>query len=737
MSARLAPILRWAGLGLAGVVLVAGPFFGGLFFWRELLAAQAAVFVAFALWAAGRLLAGDSLDIPGGWVGGGLPALAACYALLLPFAAYPRGDLDWLLRVLAAWLLYLMARQEGSPLVRRAFAWLLVLGATAVAGVGLLEFSGFFRTHSALGKSLSLVNLGDRLYASFQYPNAAAAFLILSLVVAVGLAAEARRPAACAVLAAAGNLLLIAFCFAVSRGALVVLPIGLVALFLGLPRGSRWPAALLLLTALVPALVALRGVGANSAIENYISAWRWIGASAVAAAAVGALIPVYLRLPVRRQRALAAVALLLAGSGALAWRGHLSVPAAMARLKDINMQTVNARLRLIYDADALRIVRDHPLGLGGAGWNRTYRQYQQFNYIARETHDHYAQTAVEAGVPGLLALVVSLVAALWLGWRQRQSSPLAWSLTAAVVTLAAHAAIDFDLSYGALWFLLWTLAGLGGSRTEVPVRRPAPSLAVAGASLALGALCVPLFLAAHLNARGASLLGAHREQQAVPLLEHAARLDPWDSDIATNLGQAYLAVRDPERATLQYQRAVRRDRFHAVASYKLADVLAARGQFEPALAAARLSLTDQPQHVAHYEQTSDLLDTLLSARLAEGRRDQALALARELVALGDRLELTRQRAQHLQQLWPMPPLELSPTLYLHLGKALWLTGDTRRAQDYLEKAQRTNLLAIQADPWLYALYERTGQRAKLPPLDDRPWIRFRQSNPVYRTLQGW
>lgn len=61
---------------------------------------------------------------------------------------------------------------------------------------------------------------------------------------------------------------------------------------------------------------------------------------------------------------------------------------------------------------------DRPwLGGGGRAWERLYHQYQSFWYAASETHNHFLQTAVETGVPGLLASLSLWVALLRTGWR--------------------------------------------------------------------------------------------------------------------------------------------------------------------------------------------------------------------------------------------------------------------------------------------------------------------------------
>jgi hypothetical protein len=129
-------------------------------------------------------------------------------------------------------------------------------------------------------RSLSLVNLGTRLSATMQYPNTEAILFLMAILFAVGLAAERPRIRTAAPLALAISLLFSAFFFALSRGAVLVLPVALLLLFVGLPRGTRLPALFILGAGVGPALIALQGVAANSTLQNYVSAWRWLGAAA-------------------------------------------------------------------------------------------------------------------------------------------------------------------------------------------------------------------------------------------------------------------------------------------------------------------------------------------------------------------------------------------------------------------------------------------------------------------------
>ncbi len=703
--------------------------------------------------------------------------LAACYALLLPFSLYPRGDLDWLLRTLTAWLVFVIMREESGPRIRVAFSWIFAVSMAGTAVIGLLEFTGSLARDPRIVASLNLVGLGNRLFSTFQYPNTTAIMLLMGMVIAVGVAAERSNEPSLVVLLPLANLMSIAFFFALSRGAVLILPLSLILFFVGLPTPRRWPALLSFAVALSPALVALRGVGANSQIHNYISAWRWIGASVMAAALGSLVLAFFLRLPRWLQYGTVAALILAVGlsSGVIlsrsgrpvlnasqtssgirvdSWVSRL-LPSQATRLLDFNLQTASARLRLIWDQDALRIFKDHPLGSGGWGWDRSYRRYQSFNYTARETHDHYAQTAVEAGICGLAGLLIALGAILVSGWKARHQS-FSWPMTAAVAALVSHSLIDFDLSFGVVWFVLWGMAGLAGSNPTIPSSTDATSPAMGwtgnlrslgqrlnrgtgavilfGMALVLTALSGTLGLAAHYGTVGAALNGQEQHFQATRALRVATILDPLNSDLALSFGDALQGAGQITEGIQSYERAVQLDPYYPLNQYKLSQALERVRRYDEAVSAAHLAVADQPMKGDYHIELGRVLSYDLIQELEGDQTEKALATAREMVQLGHDLEYSRTRAAPLQSIRMGDPPSWTPLLRLAYGQGLFLLGDFTEAQKALTDARKDKALAIEAEVWLYALYERTQNQGAMRALENKPWIRFRMMNPVYLRL---
>jgi len=723
-------VLRYTGLALVLAVLAVGPFFRGLFFWGDLLAALAAVGAGFGLWVAGRRMAGLPAGIPGGVAGGALLALLGLYLLQFAWAVFPRGNLDWVLRVAAAWFAYAMLRAEAGPGLRRWLGWTFAISAAGIGLLGFMEYTGYLLNDPGLAKTLSLVGLNTRMFTTFQYPNTAAAYFLAAMLAAAGLGLEDLKPWK---LGAAGGLmtfLLLAFFFTVSRGALVVLPFGLILFFAGLEKDRRWAGLLLLLAATAPMIVAMKSVGIYSAAHNYVSAFKWVAAAAAGGVLAGVILAFFLRLKGRLQAGLAGGALVLAVAALLLLRPAGSLlPQQATRLLDINFKTVNVVLRLIYDQDALKMAADHPLGRGGWGWDRGYRQVQSFNYTARETHDHYAQTAVEAGWAGLAALLTALAAALWAAWQGRVGNPLGWSLAAGAGLIAAHSAIDFNLSFGVIWLLLWSLLAAAAHPAPEPQPRIArPALVGAGAAAAgLAALATVLCLGARLTDRAAALSDQKQPEAAAALAARAARYDRWDSEPLRLLG---------DRASLE--RAAQLDPYHSGIRFSLAIARELAKDYEGALAEAEAALANQPMVSAYYSKVASLQGNLLNDALHNGQKDDARQRAAALVQLGSDFARRKATADAMQKNWSAgPKLQMAADFKLRYGQALYLTGNAAEATPLLQEAAKVGLLGSEAELWLYVIYEKAGDKKAMAGLETKPWIRFRNQNPIYKLIREW
>lgn len=721
-------LLRVSGMALILAVVLVGPYYRGLFFWYEMLPAIAVSALGFGLWSVGRRLGGQPLGLPGGPAGWALLALVGSYVLLSPWAAYFRGNLDWVLRLCAIWFAFVTVRGEAGPGTRRAVSWAVLFGSFTVAVTGLLHYTGYFAQNPDMAAALALVGLSDRLFTVYQYPNTAAAVFMAAVLAGVGICLDGEpKPWRMALAGAMSGVVSLAFFFTLSRGAVVVLPFGLLLLLAGFDW-KRIGQGLLLLGALLmaPIAVSMHSVAAYQAKLNWQGAMKWTLISLAVGAAGAAALGLLFRLRPRLQGALAGALLLAVIAGALALRpaGPL-VPKAAARLFDMNFKTVNVVLRLHYYRDAARIVTDNPLGAGGWGWDRSYRRYQEYNYFVRETHNHYAQTAVEGGVQGLAALLAAIVLSLWTAFRRRGGDPLRWAMAAGAATIAGHAAIDFDLSFLPVFMTMMILfaaaqeppAGEEGRFRWLTGAVPAAGVAVAALVLGLGA---------SYDYQSDRAADKGEKTRALELAQLSQKYDPWSSE-------PMLAEDSPQ----SLQRAVKWDRHYADAWRQLAIKREVSEDYTGAYEAARVALAQQPALTDHYEAFARLAGFRLSEAMSNGDLDLARDLGKELAALDRQISERKQVADPQQKYWNSKALGWTLPMYLHMGKGLFLTGDYVRAEQYLKLSAKEWTFAAEAEVWLYALYERQGRTADQKPLEKKPWIMWLEANPTYPVLLKW
>jgi O-antigen ligase len=93
------------------------------------------------------------------------------------------------------------------------------------------------------------------------------------------------------------------------------------------------------------------------------------------------------------------------------------------------------------------------MGRGGDTW----RQLAGSRFGINEVHSGYLDILLNHGLLGLSLLLLlfgALLTALWRAGEQR-------ILLAPMLTMLLHAAVDFDMSYGSWWLLLFAIASYG------------------------------------------------------------------------------------------------------------------------------------------------------------------------------------------------------------------------------------------------------------------------------------
>jgi len=766
-----------------GGVLVAALAWGGLFFPLARLVVQVSLWLLLAGWlllAAWPWRRGPSQPVsrrPVTWTGGlltGLALLALVYAAATPRAIEPGAAVTSTLEAFSA-LAFALLLVRALPGGRGAA---LPLGAIVAAATGLTVVS-LLGAGGWLALPLALEN--GRLSGTIGYPNTFAIIQLVGLQLVTGAICGADRSWRRLGLALAGNVLATGLLLTYSRAGYLALPFGLLATWLALPAGRRAGCVVVALVLLGPPVLALRGISANLAIANPISAARWLAFSlTITLAGLGCLESLRLGVPRlarawgARRLAAAAVALALVLAG-LGWAGLL-VPSVGARvaqtLAEIRPEPLLARLALIsadaeatsrlqFYADALRMFAERPLlGWGGGGWAGAYSMFQPYFYISNLAHSHFLEVAVATGAPGLLVFV-----GLWLVfglsvWRaRRRVAPANRGLLAGVAgagaALALHSSLDFDLSFFGVFLVLvalWSVAAVWAGDEAIPAVLARPlraGLMVA----ALGALVVcglaalgQVRLASAEAAWGAGDLGRAEAGFAA-----AVRLDPLSVPCKRESLSFYLTLYRCEpgdelgaKVVAAADDLARADRYVSPNISLTVEGYLATGRWSEAVTQARLAVARQPYYGGNY----DLLGPALAGRLLEllagGDLVAASATAQELASLPDVVE--RRRAEALGRLGEGPrsnaQIQVTPRLALEAAKARYFFRDWNGAQTLLDVAKKDIALTLEWGRWSYLVAEAMvqagvpGAEAGLARLRGLPYLRFIQEQPEYQLVKG-
>lgn len=325
------------------------------------------------------------------------------------------------------------------------------------------------------------VVLSDRLGATFQYTNTAAIYFLICIIFCMSLLLETKNIFVRALLAGTGNILFIALFFTGSRGVFVI------ALFVAfsiytilLPRGYKFKFLAYFFIMLLPIIAIANKYYMYSKASNYFGAMKWITLSLMVSAILALLIEILSKLP--RKAKMLIYTMVFAGlllfiitqynyvsvlAGSLA--AKLVPPNILVRLQTINLGDRNVIARIEFNKDALSLIKEHfLLGIGGGGWIALYQSVQDHYYIARTVHNHYFQIFVEAGILGFVSflglMLLSLynyIKSVFMGTTSNRI--IVSGLAVSFLALSVHSAMDFNLTYGSMALLFWSLIALSDS----------------------------------------------------------------------------------------------------------------------------------------------------------------------------------------------------------------------------------------------------------------------------------
>lgn len=704
-------------------LLLASPFFRGLFFPKEQLVALIYTLGLFVLWWWHKYCMGDVtfLHTPLEWAG---LALVGAYVLstfgALNMRSAIQEDMKNLMYFLVLWLTLETTRTDRDR--KRVLVGIFVAGVLlALLGIGAAAGIPYYNGAITQG----------RLASGLQYPNSLAAHLTMSSLLGLTLATVEQPMWVRISFIAGSSVSLLAFIFTFSRAAWLLYPMAGLGLTLLVPAAHRMRALIGLVVSVGAAATGIRlfSTGLTQHAAGLI--WGAVGVTLAAAVAGSFLVEGFLRLR-RRYQALVVVGLLGVAFVAAPWLAKRIPSDLSQRIAAITYGSHELQERFQFLEDALKITRDHlPLGAGGGGFAATYQAYQSYGYTSTQVHNHFAQVLLEAGVSGLAAFQALWVFVLYAYVKHLQgTSPLARLLgggaLAAVFALGVHSSIDFNLTLSAVSLPLWSLWGvIGGfearpeAKTVQGRRRSAPTTATPAVVATVGALALTLFagrlwLAARAGEAAARDFTGGNLRAAQEGFRRAIALDPFTASFRMDLAQVevILAGAQPEPAVLRtakgnMQEALRLESTNPSFETAYGAFLLRTGEINGGLRAFERAVKLGPFRSEGYENLAKAYTLAARASMHQGQKQQATDLLAKVSPVTAQLAARHNAAPSFAYPWQVPP-PTSPILLLYQGEAFALMGQEKEAEPLLKTASQDPKVAAEAQLWLGILAEKKG-----------------------------
>ncbi len=291
-------------------------------------------------------------------------------------------------------------------------------------------------------------------------------------------------------------------------------------------------------------------------------------------------------------------------------------------------------------AGTARIVAARPLlGFGPGTFPITFAQYKLAAYT-RMAHQDYLQFAAQAGLPAGLAFLVFIVLALRASFPKTDDENPRRLLQAAVfgalVALAAHALVDYDLQVLCGFLICCALASLalGPSSGAVSGKMKTPSRIVLGAGLLalLGVSYMQLVVEQELQL-GLLAVAEGNNREAEVHYARAAKASFHNAEAELGLGEALVgqAVASGNESTFNraegpFQKAAQYSPQNPKYAFRQARYFLMKRDAERALEALTRTLELDPHYIKAYLVKAQVLRQL-------GRESEATALWQQVLAL--------------------------------------------------------------------------------------------------------
>jgi tetratricopeptide (TPR) repeat protein len=681
-------------------------------------------------------------------------ALPVIYFYSAFFAVNTGMAVDEIVRATLYFLVFWIAARviTSVPEAHRLFH-VVYLSAIGVALAGLATATGIIEIRDGF--------LGGRIYSSFQYPNALANYLMAVLFLGFYLwqrrvlnpGSKGQHPFAQMGVPpwlreldpypyyyALGNFLLLTVFFGTkSQGGFIIFGLLLPLFLVALPADRRFPVVVHLFLVGVPALVAINRFLAALPPERLEFAWLWVLVGLILAVAGQLLYGLLRRSAWQRQIEMRGSLLVLGGLGVALTAVGIFILTNWEKVQAA-LKWHNLEHRIYFIGTAWQMVLERPLtGWGGGGWAEAYQTFLPYFFTSRQVHGHYLQVGVETGIGGMLLFLAIWVVFFWTAYQLYQESggdpdrrALLVAVSVACLAVAAHSALDFNFSLGALALVVWALFGaLVGFKREAwaaaavgesPRRKKhkqSSYVPPAYARLTAAGICAGLIICGALAlsaasakaGQGVALLRQGRLAAGIEALQQAAFFNPANGGYNYMLAQAYQARGDSDTALSEIERAIRKSRYNP-AYYELrAYIQNARGEYAAAVASAEEAVAKAPLSRNRYENLAQAYFLAGYGAISDGNRKQAREYFKAALAVPERMETVMDGLNETQKrLWSGAPLAVTREMQFPLGASHYFLGQFDAAAAILEEATETGDEASRGEilAWLAAVAAARG-----------------------------
>lgn len=178
------------------------------------------------------------------------------------------------------------------------------------------------------------------------------------------------------------------------------------------------------------------------------------------------------------------------------------------------------------------------IGYGGDGWGIIFTQFQTYPYQTNNLHNGYLEWLIHTGLIGFIVFIGIIV---FLLYRIEKSKQL--EILSPLSILLLHSLIDFNFSFGAVWFIMiWLLAtGVQPSKTTtIEKRYNWIFTAVFSILLLIPSYSSYKFIRA--NAYYEQAADSENIEEQIIYLQKATEYAPWNVDLQSGLGQTYAHI---------------------------------------------------------------------------------------------------------------------------------------------------------------------------------------------------